>query len=329
MGGSLVKQYVVGVTDHPFESLSVEREILEKANIKVIDLNVNTINELLQAGAFCHGLINTWVNINSNIIQKLVNCKIIARYGIGVDNIDLEAATKKGIYVTNVPSYGTEEVAVHAMSLLLAMARKLHIYSKTVSAGEWDYNVAAPIHRLSQQTLGLVGFGRIARTVAAKAQIFGLKILAYDPYVDPKIMAGANVKSVDKLESMLPYCDYLSLHVPLNEFTNQLLNSETLKLMMPSAVIINTSRGKVIDEEALFNALIEKRLAGAALDVLEEEPPLRENPLIRLENVLITPHTASYSEEAIISMRKTAAEQVVKALAGDVPEHIVNKDVIT
>lgn len=324
-----MRKYKVGVTDHLFSDLNIEQEILEQADAEVLDLKLTSGLEFTQAALNCDGFINAWLKFDQSVIAKLFKCKIIARYGIGVDNVDLAEATKKGIYVTNVPDYGNEEVAVHTLSLLLALSRRLFKYSGDVRAGKWDYHVSPPIHRLSEQVVGLVGFGRIAQAVAVRASAFGMQILAYDPFLDVKnVIPNNNVKQVNSLEEMLPKCDYLSLHLPLNSETKYLLNEARFSLMKESCFLINTSRGAVVDEDALYLALQEGRLAGAALDVLEMEPPSLSHPLFSLENVIVTPHAASYSEEAMLNMRRFAAEQVVMVLKGSVPTNLINKEVL-
>jgi D-3-phosphoglycerate dehydrogenase len=266
------------------------------------------------------------------VIEALRECKIISRVGIGCDNIDLEAATEQGIPVAYVPDASVAEVSDHAMALILACSRKLVRIDRAVKKGAWEtgrrdiIQIRSPMFRLGNQTLGLVGMGRIGAALAGKANAFGMKVLVYDPYL--------KVESVRKLQAelvafdrLLRESDFVSLHAPLTEDTKHLFGAEEFKKMKPTAYLINTSRGGLIDEQALFTSLSNGMISGAGLDVTDPEPPQKDNPLLQLENVIMTGHTAYYSEDSNIELRQRSAEAVVWALQGKWPRILANPGV--
>jgi D-3-phosphoglycerate dehydrogenase len=321
-----MSQFKVVVTDYEYGNLKYEEEILARAGITLVPAQCRTEEELIAACKDAHGLLNQYAQITRRVIEALDNCKVIARYGVGVNTIDLAAATEKGICVVNVPDYCMDEVSDHALALLLACARKVVLLNNSVKAGTWDYKISRPISRLRGQTLGIVGFGRIPRTLAEKAKPFGFHLLVYDPYLTQADVEPYGVTLVE-LEELLAKSDFVSVHAPLTPETYHLIGEKELGLMKPSAFIINTSRGPVIDEKALIKALQEGRIAGAGLDVLEEEPAPRDNPLLTMDNVIINPHVAWYSEQAEIELRTKAAQGVVEVLQGYYPRNLVNKEV--
>lgn len=259
-------------------------------------------------------------------LAALPHLKGIVRLGIGVDSVDVEAATELGIVVANVPDFCSEEVAEHSLGLMLAVARKLALADRKVRRGEWVPGMDAimrPMRRLSGQTLGLIGLGKIGRALAHKARGLGLKVIAYDPHVSAEAAQAAGVPLLS-LEEMLPQTDILSLHVPDTTETRDIINARTLALLKPGAMLINAARGGVVDEAALAAALASGRLAGAGLDVLHQEPLRLPHPLTEFENVVLTCHYASLSEESYASMRRQVSEQTVQILHGEFPEHLVN-----
>jgi D-3-phosphoglycerate dehydrogenase len=323
-----VTKSTVAVTDHPFGGPDFERTMLREAGHELAyEGEVRDPAALRELARDADGVINCYSLLRRDVIEGLERCRIIARYGVGIDTIDLTAATERGIVVTNVPDYCVDEVSNHAIALLLALARRLPKLQRATGAGRWQPTDAKPVRRLSGQTLGLVGFGRIAREVARKAQAFGLRILATDPLVDGETMAAAGVERVE-LDDLLAEADLVSLHAPLVDETRHLIDKRTLALMQPTAYLVNTSRGGLVDTAALRRALSEGRLAGAGLDVLESEPPGEEEPLLSLENVIVTPHTSFYSEESLIEMRRKCTEQVIAVLAGRRPDYPVNPEVL-
>ncbi len=258
------------------------------------------------------------------VIEALPACRHIARAGIGVDQVDLNAATEKGILVTNLPDYCIDEVATHAVALLLASARKITHLDRHVRGDRYDYLAAQPVFRLAGRTVGLVGFGRIGRSAARKLQGFDVTLLVCDPYVPVEVIREHGAKPTD-LEALLRRSDYVCLFLPVTPDTYHLIGAKELALMKPTTYLINTSRGNLIDQKALVQALQDRRIAGAGLDVLEHEPPVQGDVLLTLDNVILTPHTAWYSEESVRDNRLQAVEEVVRVLSGQPPRHPVNK----
>jgi len=252
-------------------------------------------------------------------------CRIIARYGIGVDTIDLDAATQAGIIVTNNPTYCIEEVAEHTMALVLACARKVAVYDRLVRGGRWEVPPGKPMFRLSGRTLGLVGFGNIARQVARRAAAFGMRILFADPFVEEgrDDVPGKKTEFVD----LLARADFLSLHPPLTPETRKMIGDEALSRMKPTAFVINCSRGPVIDTDALVRALDARKIAGCALDTIDPEPLPDPHPLRGRENVIVTPHVAWYSEQALVGLQAGAPAEVRRVLMGEWPLNVVNRAV--
>jgi D-3-phosphoglycerate dehydrogenase / 2-oxoglutarate reductase len=257
------------------------------------------------------------------LITRLPACRLLARCGVGYDNIDVSAARERGIAVSYVPGYGADDVAEQAITLLLGCARRLGRADRSVQAGMWpSYAELGPMRRLRGQALGLLGFGRIAREVAVRAHALGLRVIAHDPFVDPAVGQDLGTGLVP-LEQLLAESDFLSVHLPLTPQTRHLVNGQAFALMRPHAYLINTSRGAVVDQAALVAALDSGAIAGAGLDVLEREPPAPGDPLLGRPNVIITPHSAAYTEEALGDVRRTALADVVRVLRGQEPAHLV------
>jgi len=314
---------IVSVTDYPFPDLEIERAELAAIGVELRAGQCKTEEEVIELVRDAAGVLNTYARITARVIKAMEKCRVIARYGIGVDNVDVAAASEKGIVVTNVPDYCIEEVSDHTMGCLLALERKLITLYRTVQSGRWSHAGHGPVFRLAGRVLGLVGFGRIAKRVAQKARGFGLKIMAYDPYLAPEDVRKAGAESVG-LEELVREADYVCIHVPLTSETRGLFDERILGLMKPTSYIINTSRGGIIDEECLYAALKEGCIAGAALDVLAEEGETVETPLAELNNVILTPHAAFYSEEGVKEQQLKAVTQVIKVLTGRKPDYPVN-----
>ncbi len=315
----------VVLTDYVWDSLEVEKKILAGL-AELVPLKTKTPDEFIVEAADCDALLNTYAGpISAEVMAKMPRCKIIARYGIGVDTIDLEAATKAGIIVTNNPTYCIEEVAEQTMALLLAAARKIAFYDRQVRAGRWELPPGKPLYRVRGRTLGLVGFGNIARQVARRAVAFGMKIVYADPFVEPGQFDAPGEKM--DLMPMLGESDFVSLHPPLTAQTRKMINDETLAAMKPGAVLINCARGPVIDTDALVRALDAKKIAGCALDTVDPEPLPDPHPLRGRDNVIITPHAAWYSEQAMAGLQAGAPGEVKRVLSGEWPVNVVNKDV--
>ncbi|ADQ06245.1 D-isomer specific 2-hydroxyacid dehydrogenase NAD-binding protein [Caldicellulosiruptor hydrothermalis 108] len=321
-------QLKVVVTDFEYSDLRYEEEVFNSAGITLIPAQCRTEDELITVCKEADGLLSQYAQITRRVIESLPKCKVIGRYGVGVNTIDIEAATEKGICVVNVPDYCMDEVSDHALALILTLARKIVLLNNSVKKGIWDYKISKPIYRLRGKVLGLVGFGRIPRTLAQKAKSIGFNILVYDPYISPNDAEAYGAKLVS-LDELMTQSDFISIHVPLNKETYHLIGPQELKLMKPTAFLINTARGPVIDEKALIEVLLEKRIAGAALDVTEVEPIQSDNPLLKMDNVIITPHVAWYSEEAEAELRTKAAQGIADVLLGYWPRYLVNKEVMS
>ncbi len=315
--------FKVVVTDSVFASLDIERRLLEAVGATMIPLQATSEADLLDAVPEADGLLVCYAPVTGRVIERLTRCRVISRYGIGYDNVDVQAATSRGIYVTNVPDYCVDEVSDHALALLLACARKVPFLDRRVRGGRWDARDAAPMGRLRGRILGLVGFGKIPRRLAGTAEALGLQVVAYDPFVGAEEMAPFHVAKVT-LEDLLARSDFVSVHAPLAAGTRGLIGEQALRSMQPTAYLINTSRGPLVSQQALVRALREGWIAGAALDVLETEPPADAGALRALDTLIITPHVAFYSEESVRELQQKAAENVVRVLTGLAPLYPVN-----
>ena len=315
----------VVLTDYVWDSLDVERRTLEGV-AELVALKTKMPAEFLPHASDCDALLNTYAGpITAEVMARMPSCKIIARYGIGVDTIDLDAATRAGIIVTNNPTYCIDEVAEHTMALLLACARKLAFYDRLVRAGRWEVPPGKPIFRLAGSALGLIGFGNIARQVARRAAAFGTRILFFDPFV---AAAPSGVPAEKReLQELLVEADFVSLHPPLVPQTRKLMDDKALKCMKPSAFLINCARGPIVDTEALVRALDNRTIAGCALDTLDPEPLPEAHPLRDRDNVIITPHAAWYSEQAMAGLQAGAPGEVRRVLTGQWPQNVVNRAV--
>ena len=308
----------VVLTDYVWDSLEVEQKALEGL-ADLVALRAKTPDEFLDEAADCDALLNTYAGpITARVMERMPKCKIIARYGIGVDTIDVDAATAAGIIVTNNPTYCIEEVAEHTMALLLACARKVPFYDRLVRAGRWAVPPGKPIFRLAGRTLGLVGFGRIGKQVAARAAAFGMRILFNDPFLE--------TEGTD-LQTLLRESDFVSLHPPLTPQTRKLIGDAELRQMKPTAYLINCARGPVVDTDALVRALDAGAIAGCALDTTDPEPLPDPHPLRGRENVILQPHVAWYSEEAMRGLQAGAPSEVRRVLSGMWPVNVVNRAV--
>jgi D-3-phosphoglycerate dehydrogenase len=319
--------FIVAITDYVFPSLEPEQAVLEPLGVELRPQQCRSEDEIIALAQDGDAVLNCYAKMTARVIENLKRCKIIARYGIGVDNVDLAAATKARILVTNVPDYCIDEVSDHALALLLALARRITVADGAVKAGAWDVVAHAGIRRLRGQTLGLLGFGKIAKALASKVQPLGMKMLVYDPYIEPALISQHGAEAVN-LDRLLAEADAVSVHVPLLPETRNIVGQRELARMKPTAFLINTSRGGIVDEQALAVALKEGRLGGAALDVLSVEPPPPDHPLREAPNIILTPHLAFYSRESVIELQTKAAEEVARALKGEPPRSPVNPEVL-
>jgi D-3-phosphoglycerate dehydrogenase len=314
---------LVAVTDSVFPNLEPAKQALSELHAEVKLADAPTPEAILAVAREADGLLVTYAKVPAQIIEQLARCKIIARFGIGVDNVDIDAATRAGIIVTNVPEYCEDEVSDHAMAMLLTLIRKIPFANKRAHAGKWEMPAVVPIHRLRGRVLGLVGFGKIPKLVATKAQAFGLQVQTYDPYLTAETTTKFNVKLVT-LPELLSTSDYISVHTPLTPETNRMFNADAFRQMKRGALLVNTARGPLVDVEALVDALEAGQLAGAALDVLPQEPPAPGLRLLGRDDVILTPHTGFYSEESMVDLQTKAAQQVALVLSGKEPRYPIN-----
>ena len=317
---------LIAVADSPFPNLDPAREVLAKIGAELHLAEKATAEAIMRVARNADAVMVTYAKVTADMIGQMTRCQIIARFGIGADNVDLAAATSASIVVTRVPDYCIDEVSDHTMALLLALARKVPSANSRTHAGRWEMPAVVPIYRLRGSVLGLVGFGRIPQLVAPKAKAFGLKVISYDPFVSEGTMKRAGVDKVDFPE-LVSVSDHISIHCPLMPETIRLFNADVFGKMKPTAYLINTARGSIVDEEALAHALDRGQLAGAALDVLSEEPP-SESPLFGRDNVILTPHMSFYSAESLVDLQTRAAEEVVRVLSGEAPRNPLNPEVL-
>jgi D-3-phosphoglycerate dehydrogenase len=315
----------VVLTDYVWESLDVEKKTLEGL-ADLVPLQTKKPDEFVAQAADCDALLNTYAGpITAEVMSNMPKCKIIARYGIGVDTIDLDAATAAGIIVTNNPTYCIEEVAEHTMALLLSAARKIAFYDRQVRSGRWEVPPGKPLFRVAGRTLGLVGFGNIARQVALRAASFGMRVIYADPYINEGQFDAPGKKM--ELNALLGEADFVSLHPPLTPQTRKMISDDSLSRMKPTAVLINCARGPVVDTDALVRALDAKKIAGCALDTTDPEPLPNPHPLRERDNVILNPHVAWYSEQALVGLQAGAPSEVKRVLSGEWPVNVVNRAV--
>lgn len=326
MSVNLANRPRVVLTDYVWDSLSTEHDILDPhADITVH--NTADLSEIRDDLRRCDALLNTYAGpISEEIIGDMDACKIIARYGIGVDTIDVAAATRAGIIVTNNPTYCIAEVAEHALALMMALVRKIAVYDRDVRAGRWALGPGKPMRQLEGSTLGLIGFGNIARALARRAEGLGMRVLFHDPYVDEA--ADGLAARPAALDELLSRSDIVSLHPPLNDATRGMIGADQLAAMRSDAFLVNVSRGPLVRTDDLVAALREGKIAGAGLDATDPEPLPESHPLRELQNVIVTPHAAWYSEEAIALLQKGAPSEIARVLSGAKPTHIVNPEVL-
>lgn len=309
-----------------YAEYSNELNVLSKFDVKLMiaPLGIDR-NSLFEKAKLADAILVREAKIDEELISNLSSCKVIVRYGVGVDNINLEAAKAKGIYVANVPDYGSEDVAEHAFALMLSAARRIPSRNKAVRNGVWGVGQAEPMFRLKNKVLGIVGFGRIARCLAHKASGLDFNsVLVYDPYLSHEEAEKYHVRKCE-LKDLFSESDYISLHLPLNNETRHIVGADLLKIMKKTAILINTGRGGLVDENALYDALANNKIFAAALDVFEKEPVNHDSPLLGLDNVITTDHTAWFTEESVIELQQKAAMEIARVFEGQQPKHWLNK----
>jgi D-3-phosphoglycerate dehydrogenase len=313
----------VVVTDYTFTDLESERQIVEAAGGLLTAFQCRTEEDVIRHAAEADGLLVQWAPITRSVIRQLRNCKVIVRYGIGLDNVDLEAAQNHGISVCNVPDYCIDEVADHTMALALTLLRQIAVADRELRNGQWNPQPEKPIPSPDSMVFATIGFGRTAQAVLSRARSFRFRLATFDPFLSPSMQVPDDVAMLDA-DALLASADILSLHAPLNKQTHHLINEARLARMKSHSLLINTARGGLIDTNALATALRKGTIAGAGLDVFEEEPLALNHPLRACTNLLITPHVAWYSEQSIRRLQRMAAEEVVRPLMGqDVRNKVV------
>lgn len=321
-----MSNFKVVITDYEFSTLAPEEEVLATVDAELIRAQCKTEDEVIKAAKGADALINQYAPISRKVLEALPNLKVVSKYGVGVNTVDIDAATENGIMVANVPDYCMDEVSDHAIALMIASARKIVRLNNEVKAGNWDFKVSVPIFGLRGRVLGLVALGRIPQTLVKKAQAFGIKVIAYDPFIAEGVAKNLEVELVE-LNELCKRSDFISVHAPLTEVTRGMISDEQFDLMKKEAFIINTARGPIIDEKALIHALEVGKIAGAGIDVTEEEPIQKDNPLLKMDNVIISPHAAWYSEESQLELKTKTAQNVADVLAGYYPTYLFNKEV--
>lgn len=317
----------VVVINPGYESYDIERNLLEPvgAEVLVAEKDCDTEDRVIAIAKDADAILVREGPVTARVIDSLKNLKVIARYGVGVDNVDLEAARRRRIYGCIVPNYGNEDVSDHAMALLLACIRTLPIRDKNVRSGIFETDIVSEIHRTTGRNLGIIGYGKIARVLHRKWQGFlPARVLVYDPFVDSATITKTGAEKVD-LDTILEEADYISIHAPLTPQTRHIINAAALKKMKSTAVIVNTSRGAIIDTVALAKALEEGEIFAAGIDVFEKEPLPTDHPLVSVPNVIMTPHLAWYSKESTRDLQTGAALEVKRVLSGEPPQNWANK----
>lgn len=322
-------RYKVAVTDYIFPNLDIEAAILSKVQAEIVAEQCKTEDDVIALAKDADAIMNTYYGpISEYVISNLEKSRIIVRFGIGVDTIDIPAATKYGIMVANIPDYCIEEVSDHAASCILALGRKIVFSDRTMRAGVWGIKHLKPMGSFSGKTLGIIGFGRIGRLVAKKLKPFGFNIVFYDPFMDSNMGTEFNARKLE-LDELLKRSDFITIHSPATKENHHLLNKARFDMMKDGVYIVNTARGELIDTDALIEALKSQKVAGAALDVIENVPPLENiDEMTGMDNVILTPHSAWYTDEAIIALRTLASEEVVRVLTGDRPKNLLNPEVL-
>jgi D-3-phosphoglycerate dehydrogenase / 2-oxoglutarate reductase len=326
----MAAQGTILVADYDFGDVDIERSIIEGAGFEMRAAQCKSEDDLIAAGRDVDGVLAQYVKVGERAIDAFNRCRVIARYGTGVDIVDVDAATRHNIQVTNAPNeWCADEVADHAVALWLTAARKICQYDRATRAHEWRWQTGQPIHRLRGRVFGLLSFGAIARGIAERVRPFGVEIWASDPFADEASIKKQGVRPVS-FDELLEGSDYLIIQAPLTKDTHHLFNRKTLRRMKPTALLVNTARGPIVEDAALHEALSQGWIAGAAVDDIEEEPAKQQefrsrNALFKLSNLIVTPHAAYYSEESIGTVRRIASEEAVRVLSGKPPRYAVNQ----
>jgi D-3-phosphoglycerate dehydrogenase len=320
-------KYKAVITDYVWPNLDIETKILNENDIEVVDCKNKNDQELKIELEDADAMLFCFREISAELLEVASRCKVASRYGIGVDNIDINKCTELGIVVTNIPDYCLEEVSDHAIAMILSLNRRINDHSNMVKNGGWyDLNLNIPVQRLSESTLGIVGFGRIGRTIASRVSALGIKSIAFDPLLnDGEIIDNVEIVSFEKL---LKVSDFITVHVPLNEQTHHLFSDNEFNQMKNNAILVNCARGGLVDENAASNALLKGQIGGIGLDVIEDTSKSPSSPLFSNENVIITPHTAFFSKASNEELQKRTAEEIVRVIKNEKPQNFINPDVL-
>jgi D-3-phosphoglycerate dehydrogenase len=322
-----MSKYTVAVVSLGYESYSIEREILKAVDAELVlaPRDCLTEDEVVAVAGGADAILVREAPISARVIDGLQRCRAIVRYGVGVDNIDLQHARQRRVYVANIPGYGTEEVSDHAAALLLACIRRLCTRDAHLRQGRFETDIREPIFRTTGKTLGLIGYGQIGRALHRKWKGFlPERVLVFDPYAHPEAIR-ENGAEAAQLDTLFAESDYISLHAPLTPQTRHIINTANLEKMKPTTILVNTARGDLIDEKALAKALREGRLAAAGLDVFEKEPFASDHPFASMPNVVLSSHVGWYSRDAVNELQTRAAQEIVRVLSGGVPQCWVNR----
>lgn len=313
----------VVIVDHREEGFEIEKNAFLSEGAEVSICETRNEEELIESVRDAYVVIFTFSKISRNVIDQLTNCKMLIRYGVGLDNVDIKAASEKGISVCNTPNYGTYAVAEHAFALLMSMNRRILFLDQQVRNHIWDMEGIPPVYSLSNKGLGIVGFGNTGRYLAKMAAAFNMKVVVYDPFISQEIANEHKVRT-SGFDELIRNSDHISIHAPLTDETRYLFNKDVFQEMKKTSIIVNTSRGGLINQNDLLWALKNERIAGAALDVFENEPLDPQSELLTLHNVVLTPHVAWYTEESIVNLHQEVIDDVLRVLQGNVPQNVVN-----
>ena len=317
------------VTDYVWSSLDPEQAVLAKADAEIVVAPDGSEETLVSLARDADGILTCFAQVTDKVVRAAERCVVISRYGVGVDNIAVDTATELGIAVTYVPDYCVDEVSDHVMALLLAWNRRIVLLDRATKAKGWgSEGLGMRIMRLRGKKLGIVGFGRIGRAVCTRAIAFGFEVLASDPYAPAEAAAEMGALMVD-LPELLRESDFVTVHSPLTPETRGMIGTAELEQMKPDAFLINAARGGLIDEDALYDALTSGQIAGAGLDVVEDVAPPLDHRLLQLENVIVTPHTAFFSQEALLELEERSAGEVARVFQSQMPENLVNPAVLS
>ena len=316
------------VTDYAWDSLDIEREILAEVGATLLAAPPGGEHELVELAREADAIMTCWRNVTATVLEAAERCQVVARYGVGLDNIDVKRAGHLGVLVTNVPSFCADEVAEHAIALTLALTRNIVRFARQTASGSWDNAAFGPMRRLRGQTMGIVGYGSLGSALSSRARALGMSVIAYTRTPPADGGADQQMTFAASLDELLSVADVVSLHLPLTEVTRGLIGARELALMKRGSFLVNTGRGALIERNALIDALASGHLGGAGLDVLPTEPPDGDDPLLAFEQVIVTPHAAFFSKESTATLQRGAARCVADVLGGHRPADVVNVDVL-